>query len=534
MSRIRRAAVAASFAYAQYGVAIASGILLVPLTLHRVGAVGWGLWLASGELLGHAGMVELGVLGVLPWMLAEADGRRDRVTMRHLVGNGVAVATLVGGLYLAIASVGWLFLPRVLHLTPAELAMLAGPLLILVVANAVSYPLRVMQGVLSGLQDVYFNGAFAVLNAVTGVAVTSVLLVKGYALYALAIGAAVPAVVCQIAALVRVLFLAPDLLKGWTRPTITTVKPLFTNGAGVWLGTVGWALLAATNGIVMMYLGHPEWVAIYAVTAKLSTMSTQIAWVLPDSGLIGLAQLYGEHRDPSRLRSVVMMILRLHLLLAGGAVCGFLAFNPAFVSRWVGAAFFGGLPLNALLAAGIVAASLIHGLITTASVLGNRLKVGAITLVNGVTQAVMAVALGHFWGLGGVAFAVLLAGAVTAVPAGILVLRPSTELTVRHLMADVVGPWFIRFTPLVALATVAGLFFRSLGMVSSGVIAAAISLMYLWHMRPFYAGLPFDARWSHWLVRLRLITPVDSPAVAPAAVIALDQVTSEEPEAVMP
>jgi hypothetical protein len=146
----------------------------------------------------------------------------------------------------------------------------------------------------------------------------------------------------------------------------------------------------------------------------------------------------------------------------------------------------------------------------------------------------MAVALGHFWGLGGVAFAVLLAGAVTAVPAGILVLRPSTELTVRHLMAVVVGPWFIRFTPLVALATVAGLFFRSLGMVSSGVIAAAISLMYLWHMRPFYAGLPFDARWSHWLVRLRLITPVDSPAVAPAAVIALDQVTSEEPEAVMP
>ena len=523
MSRIRRAAVTAGFAYAQYGVAIGSGILLVPLTLHRVGAVAWGLWLASGELLGHAGMVELGVLGVLPWMLAEADGRRDRVAMRHLVGHGVAVATFVGCLYLALAAVGWVLLPRALHVTPADRAMLAGPLLILVVANAVSYPLRVMQGVLAGLQDVYFTGTFAVVNAVAGVAVTSVLLVKGYLLYALAVGAALPAIVIQIAALIRVLTLAPDLMMGWTRPTIATVRPLFANGAGVWLGTVGWALLAATNAIVITYLGHPEWVTIYAVTAKLSTMSTQIAWVLPDSGLVGLAQLYGEHRDPGRLRSVVIMILRLHLLLAGGAVCGFLAFNPAFVSRWVGAAFFGGLPLNALLAAAIIAASLIHGLITTASVLGNRLKVGTITLVNGVAQAAMALVFGHFWGLVGIASAGLLAGALTAVPAGVILLRPATQLTVRQLMTDLIGPWFIRFTPLVGMAAIAGLFFRSLGMVSSGVIAAAISLLYLWHMRPFYAGLPLDARWSHWLVRLRLMPPVESTAVAAAVPVTLDR-----------
>jgi O-antigen/teichoic acid export membrane protein len=480
------------------------------------------MWLASGELLAHAGMVELGVLGVLPWLLAEADGRRDRVAMRHLVGHGVAVATLVGGLYLALAAVGWLFLPRVLHLTAEDRAMLAGPLLILVLANAFSYPLRVMQGVLAGIQDVYFNGTFAVVNAAAGVAVTSVLLLKGYLLYALAIGAAVPAVVCQVSALIRVLAIAPDLMVGWTRPTIATIRPLFANGAGVWLGSVGWALLAATNGIVMLYLGHPEWVATYAVTAKLSTMSTQLAWVLPDSGLVGLAQLHGEHRDPGRIRSVVLMILRLHLMLAGGAVCGFLAFNPAFVTRWVGGDHFGGLPLNALLAAGIIAASVIHGLITTASVLGNRLKVGAVSLANGALQAVLALALGRVWGLSGIALAGLVAGGLTAVPAGIVLLRPATRLTVRHLMSDLVGPWFIRFTPLVAAAAVAGVFFRSLGLVSSGIIAAAISLLYLWHMRPFYAGLPLDARWSNWLVRLRLIAPVDSPAVAPAAVIMLD------------
>jgi O-antigen/teichoic acid export membrane protein len=524
MSRRKRAAVTAGFAYAQFGVAIASGILLVPLTLHRVGAVAWGLWLASGELLAHAGMIELGVLGVLPWMLAEADGRRDRVTMRRLVGNGVVVATFVGCSYVALAAIGWTFLPRALHLTPTERMSLVGPLAIVVTANAISYPLRVFQAVLSGLQDVYFNGVFTVVNTLSGVALTSVLLVKGYLLYALAVGAALPSLVGLSAALIRTGIIAPDLLTGWTRPTFAEIRPLFSNGAGVWLGTVGWALLAATNAIVITYLGHPEWVPIYACTAKLGTMSTQLAWVLPDSGLVGLAQLYGEHRDEGRLRRVVMMMLRLHLLLAGGAVCGFLAFNPAFVSRWVGAGFFGGLSLNALLAAAIVCSSLIHGLITTASVLGNRLRVGSVTLVNGVLQAVLALMLGRVWGLTGIAWAALVAGALTAVPVGVVLLRPSTKLTVRQLVTELVGPWLGRIAPLLVVSSVVGVFYQSLGLVASAVLAAIVSLFYVWHMRPLYAGLPFDAHWNQWLVRLRLMAPIESPSVAPAAAIVLDHV----------
>jgi hypothetical protein len=192
MSRVRKAAVTAVFAYAQFGIAIVSGIVLVPLTLHRVGATAYGLWLASGEILGHAGMVELGMLGVLPWLVAEADGRGDRAALSRLVGHGVAVASAVGAAYLALAAAGWWLLPDALHLTPAERAAIFGPLAIVVAANAVGYPLRVFQAVLAGMQDVYFTGAFNLLSAMAGVTVTAVMLVKGYLLYALAAGAAVP------------------------------------------------------------------------------------------------------------------------------------------------------------------------------------------------------------------------------------------------------------------------------------------------------------------------------------------------------
>jgi O-antigen/teichoic acid export membrane protein len=523
MSRIRKAAVTAAFAYAQFGVAILAGIVLVPLTLHYVGARSWGLWLASGELLGYAGMADLGVLGVLPWMVAEADGRQDRDAMRRLVGHGVWVGLVVAVVYASLSTALWLALSSALRFSNADRAFVGPPFAVLVAIGTISHPFRVFRAALAGLQDASFTGALSVGQSIATVATTIVLLTHGYGLYALALGSGGPSFVASVIAIARLRAIAPDLTRGWTRPSLLDVRVLLTNGTGVWLGGIGWQLLAATNAIVISYLGHPEWVPVYSCTAKLSAMTTQLTWVLPDSGLVGLAQLYGERERGglSRLRHVVLMLLRLHLLLAGGAACVLLAFNPAFVTIWVGPQFFGGLSLNALLAIGVVFSSLIHGLITTASVLGNRLQVGVVALVNGVVQTLLALALGSSHGLAGIAAACLIAGAITSVPAAIVLLRPVTALTVRHLARELIGPWLVRGTSLVVVSVVVGLFYRGLGLVLTGSMASVISMFYVWHMRPLYVGLPLDARWANWLVRIRLIPP---PGVVPPSTAAFEQV----------
>jgi O-antigen/teichoic acid export membrane protein len=520
MSRIRKAAITAGFAYGQFALAIATGIVLVPLTLHRVGARPWGLWLASGELLGHAGMVELGVVAVLPWMLAEADGRGDRTAMRQLVGNGFWVCVGVGLAYAALALAAWRVMPSMLRLTDADRTLLAVPLAIVVLSNALSYPLRVFRGVLTGLQDAQFNGILTIANGLLEVAITGTLVVKGYGVLALALGAAVPPLVVLLAAGVRAAMLAPDLLRGWSRPSAAGIRPLFTNGTGVWLSTVGWQLLAATTATIITFLGFPEFVPVYSCTAKLSNVTTQLSWVLPDSGLVGLAQLSGDPEGRGRVRHMVLMMLRLHLLLAGGAMCGYLIVNPGFVSRWVGPAFFGGISLNMVLAAGIVLSSLIHGLITTASVLGNRFRVGTITLAYGVLQTILALLMGHWWGMVGIALASLLAGAATALPAGVVLLGPATGLTFSELAAGVLSPWLVRIGPLAAVSAVAGFYFRAFGLGPAVVLAASVGLVYIWSMRPLYVGLPLDRHWVEWLVRFRLMPP----ATTPSAVAAADQI----------
>src|SRR5512141_3194342 len=82
VSRTQRAMLASMFTYLQFGAAIIVGIVVVPLVLSRVDLRHYGLWLAAADLIGYIALLDLGVFGVLPWVVAEADGGRDEDTMR--------------------------------------------------------------------------------------------------------------------------------------------------------------------------------------------------------------------------------------------------------------------------------------------------------------------------------------------------------------------------------------------------------------------------------------------------------------------
>ena len=496
---------AASFGYVQYGLAIVSGLVLVPLTIHHLGTRSYGLWLASGELLAYAAMVDLGVVGVLPWMLAEADGRHDRTAMRALVVNGLVVGAVVGVAYALLASILWLVLPSVLSLTPADRRAVGAPLALLVAALTIAYPLRVFSAVVAGLQDVSFNGWLSVTQAMVGIVVTAVMLQSGYGLFALAAASALSSLLVGFGALARTIIIAPDLLRGWPLPSGAAVRSLLSNGLGVWFGACGWQLLSASNALVMTALGRPEWVAIYACTSKLTSMATQLAWVTPDAGLIGLAQVHGEGRGAARLRPLVLMLLRIHLVLSGGAAVGLLTFNPAFVVRWVGAPLFGGGALNALLAVGIVVSSFVHGLLSAAAVVGRRIHVGTVTLVSGALQVAAACGLGQIFGMSGIAAAGLLIGLLTTVPAGVRLLASPTALTLGELWTALVRPWTGRALPILAVAAAAGLWQPRIGLPGATAAAVCAGLAYVWAMRGLLVDLPFDARWARWLVSLRLM-----------------------------
>jgi hypothetical protein len=244
---------------------------------------------------------------------------------------------------------------------------------------------------------------------------------------------------------------------------------------------------------------------------------------MPDSGLVGLAQLHGELRASAHVRRVVGLLQQLHLFLAGAAACAVLAFNPTFVAYWVGDHLFGGVTLNAVLAVGIVLNSLVHGLVTAASVIGNRAEVGCVSLLNGVAQLAAALMLGRYLGLVGVPLGALIAGCLTSVPAGFFLIDRSIGLNVRDVFVQRICPWLVKATPVAAAAMLIGLSRHWLGFWLAGVATALVLVAYAWQMRPLYSDIvSLDPKWTRWLALMKLVPPV-SPEASVIAVPATNQ-----------
>jgi O-antigen/teichoic acid export membrane protein len=500
MTRTSKAIQTSAFGYLKFASAIVLGFVATPMVLGQVDPRAYGLWLALGELFGYLALADVGVFAVLPWTIAEAAGRRNRDEIRHFMANGVAMGLVLAAVTALCVAAVWFLVPSVLGLTADDRLLVREPLAILVAATVASAPLAVFNAVLIGLQDVTFVGWTAIARSVATAVITVALLALDWGLYALSIGAAVPMVTHAVLSAVRVARTEPALLRGWPRPSAAQIRRLVTEGIGGWLGGFGWKLSAMSNGLVLAAIGRADLIAVYACTSKTTQLLLQLCWIPPDSALVGLAQIHGDGRA-ARRRDIADALFKLYLTAAGGAALLVLAVNPSFVRWWVGPEFFGGTALNVLLAAGLLVSSLAHAFAALGSVLGRRLVLGAAGLLQGCVHVVLAVVLGLWFGLEGLAAAAILSASVTMIPIGLRTLSGAADLAPDRVGRDI-GAWAWRALPILFVAAGAGAVVTGLWMQT--LTSVALGMVYLTLTRPFYTELPIDSRYRRLLAAVRL------------------------------
>ncbi|MGQ0505609.1 MAG: lipopolysaccharide biosynthesis protein [Myxococcaceae bacterium] len=504
MGRTRRALILSGFTYAQSALSILSSLVLTRIWLDTLGDRVYGAWQATGALVAYAALTDLGVFAVLPWLIAEADGKKDTPGLRALLAHGLIAGLGVGVLF-ALATGGlWTGYASLLKLNAADQVLLLGPVVALVVLTAIGYPLKVFTGALTGLQDFAFIGTAGLLQVLLQIALSLGLLWKGHGLYGIALGNAVPPLLTSLASFVRLKTLRPQLLRAWPRIQLSRARPIFAGGLGTWLGTTGWLMAFSSNNALIGFLGQLPLVPMFAVTSRMGFILMQQSWALPDSGLVGLAQLAGEGLR-ERVRHVVAAMMRFHLIVSGGVACAVLALNPAFVRLWVGESRFGGLTLNAVFALDILALSFVHATVVPIGVLGHRLKIGAITLANGALHIALALVLGRVWGLVGVAAATVLSSCLTTLPVGLVLLPRTADLSSGTILYEVIARWAVRFVPIAGLSLFLGTQWRRLPAPLLICAALLMAVGYAFWMRPLYKDLPLPNRVRLTLARLRLL-----------------------------
>jgi hypothetical protein len=506
VARRRNAILTAVFGYGQSTIGMLLGLIVTRTVLHVLGKDTWGLWAASGSLLSYAGLADLGVLRILPWVVADADGQKDHDRIRAALSAGLPFACLTGLAYVGIALLLWHFYPSVLHLSPHDQSVLRGPVFAVVILTACTFPLRLFTALLIGLQDATFLGVLGLVEVVESSVLTFVLAWRGFGLYSLAVGVALPPVLTAVAALLRANISFRSLVRGWPVPGRRLMGTLATDGLGTWLASVGFQLAAAADPVILSNAGLRAAVAGFVLTSRLPMALTQFGWILPDAALVGLAQLAAETtRD--RVREVVLAFLRLNLILAGAVASAVLASNAGFIRVWVGPDLFLGALLNALLAANAVLMTAVHGLTCIAAVFGRRMTVGAVFVVNGLFHVLLASFLSRRIGPIGIAAATFLSGALTTLPVGLHLVGAKTGLRGTQVLTQVYWPWLRRFAPLALVAFVLGRCSPAMPFALLVISCGAFGLAYLFWMKPLYVDLPLGPRLTTWLSKLRLLPP---------------------------
>src|ERR1700686_2594274 len=169
------------------GVNIATGIFLSPFILHRLGDVGFGIWVLIFSLTGYYGLFDLGIRSSIVRYVSKFSATNDKEHLARLINTSLFGYSCVGALSMVITLAGCLYVDRMFRI-PVEFYSTARWLLLIVGTSvAVGFPLGVISGFLEGLQKFYVLNWTNIVFTLLRTLLIVVFLDLGYGLLTLAV-----------------------------------------------------------------------------------------------------------------------------------------------------------------------------------------------------------------------------------------------------------------------------------------------------------------------------------------------------------
>lgn len=488
MSRTRRLLRGASVGYFNQALFTLVGLWLVRFLLFRLGQRDYGLWLVAGQMLGYLALLDFGVVALLPRETAYATGRAggDHTTdeLPEVVGRTARIVLWQTPIVALAALLVWIFMP-------ASWAALRAPLGVVLIAFTVTFPLRIFEHTLRGLQDLAFlsftqTGSWLLNN---GVAVA--LIFAGFGLESLAIGWAAGQLAVATAAFIRLKLRYPTALPRRLPhlPREGFVKRM-TGGFWVSISQISHVLMTGSDVLLIGAILGPAAAVPYAITGKLIMVIANQPQLLLQTAEPGLSELRTAESREGIVR-VSTALTQTILMFSGGLLCVALAVNEGFVRWWVGGAQWGGLLLTVLILVRVLTA---HWNVTVATALfcfGYEKRLALTALANGGATIGATVLLIHFLGIKGAPLAAIAATIAVSMPAHLVGLARETGITVRELLTPLVA-WLWRFLLVLGLAAAVALHgvpARPLVLLGVGTV---IGLVYAMLIIPRLGVAPLD------------------------------------------
>jgi O-antigen/teichoic acid export membrane protein len=512
-SRLRRFVGGLGLGYVHTLVTVTVGLWLTPFVLHRLGAHDYGLWLLGAQVLVYLALMDLGIVQLVPRDVAIAAGRaqNDYSELKAIIGQ---TARLVVWQVPPVAVVGCL----VVWLIPAEWAPLRWPLAIVVFTFVATFPLRIFNAVLQGLQDLAFLGGVQVAAWSAGAAMTVAGVAIGLGLYSLSLGWVTTQLVSVLVAWWRLVTAHAHVLPARVPSmAFSAAKRQIGSGAWISLNQVAQVLLGGTDLVVVGKLLGPEAVVPYACTGKLLTMLANQPQMFMQMALPALSELRTA-APRERLFDVSRSMAQVMLLLSGGIVTVVLAINGPFVSWWVGESRFAGVGLTALLLLSMLIRHMNLTLVYTLFCFGYERRLALTSVADGLVGLAAMLVLVPPLGLYGAVLGTLTSLCLVSLPANLLALAREEGGSPMSFLKPL-GPWLTRCVAVVGGVAMLMWFWVARSVWTFMPLAMAVGVIYLLVMLPVIKTPPLGpmlaARLQPWMSRVpRLARHLAKPADA--------------------
>jgi O-antigen/teichoic acid export membrane protein len=480
MSRTNRFLSGIGFGYANQVLMTLVAFWLTPFLLHRVGQHDYGLWLVGTQLMFYLGLLDLGVVALLPRETAFATGRansiREATDLPLLIGQTVRLIFWQLPLVALAAVTAWLMMP-------ADWEGLRNPIGVVLLAFVLMFPLRIFGSVLLGLQDFAFLGRTSIISYLLSTTITVILVFAGWGLYALAVGWMALQLFGALTGWYRLRTHFPTVLpKNLPELLWPTTRTRLTKGFWVSLSQIAQVLLNGTDILIIGTLFGPAAVVPFVCTGKMiSVLSNQPQMLMASAGPALSQMRMGESRE--RLPEVCTALGQAMLMLSGAVVCIVLAVNQGFVVRWVGANQYGGFWLTALI---LLSMLLRHWNLTVAYTLfcfGHERRLCVTALLDGLVSVGGVTLFVWLYGLIGAPLGIIMGACLVSLPANLSALARENNMTLWEMTRPLV-PWFVRFVVLVGGAGALARIWVPNTFTLIGLTAIAVGIVYAAVMFP--------------------------------------------------
>jgi O-antigen/teichoic acid export membrane protein len=334
---------------------LATGFVLTPFVLHRVGATDYGLWMLAVSLVGYGALLDFGVANAVTRYVAAYRRYEDHHRLRGVVATGLAVFLVAGTIMIVASVVLALALPSLFRIPAGEESTARWLVVLSGLGVAVSLPTATTLAVLRGLQRFDLVNAVSVAGTALNAAVVVAILELGGGVVAVVAANLPLQLAMQVPMVLAIRHSAPELKLGLRGASREHGRAVASFGAAQFAIAVGaQARSRAPEAVIGAVLPATRLTA-YSIARRLGempyTLSDQFVTVL-----MPLASSLHAGNERARLRAVQIASTRVALgitLLVGVPVA---VLAGPFLAAWVGPEYAGNAKLVWILAGAGVAA----------------------------------------------------------------------------------------------------------------------------------------------------------------------------------